>query len=158
MMDLRKCRLSLLATVMLIACSSDPASVDLEVLEYDPAVITETTVGQEVTFALEVRNPTAREVLLSLPHGKFSFDPIVTPPGSQDVIWRRWNGIVVDLPTERVVLPAGGSHTFSVTWDLRDRAGEPVEPGEYLVHYSLVVEPYLTVVGEAQFSLTVRPE
>jgi hypothetical protein len=87
-------RFCLLLTAALLGCSSDPSAVELREVEIVPHVSRVATFGKEVTFALEVQNLSEEEVVLTLPHREFSFDPIVRSPERAEVVWRRWNGVV----------------------------------------------------------------
>ena len=150
-----RCRLLLLLGAALFGCSSDPSGVQPQPLNIFPHTQRQATLGQQVTFALEVQNPSDREVVLTLPHGEFSFDPIVTSPDGEELVWRRWNGVVANMQPDAVVIPPGGAHLFSAVWHLRDLAGEEIDPGMYNVELSLVVAPFLTVLGHTRFALTV---
>lgn len=56
------------------------------------------------------------------------------------VVWRRLEGEAIAMALGIVRLEPGEARTFVATWDGRDRSGEPVPPGLYVVRGRLPVE------------------
>ncbi len=123
----------LAATIALTGCGGDvvaPADASLQLVLTATSV---TAASQGMTFTLQVTNASDAPATIDLGTGNGAFSPIVTDGGGVTV----WNypGFVgfTDLPDEGLILPAGGTASFAVTWDLRDNAGQRVAPGTYYV-------------------------
>jgi hypothetical protein len=146
----------LLALILLTACSRSPSNPGGEDLVYTPHEVTSARLGESVTFSIEVENPSDRELKLPLGLGQYSFDPVVVGLDQRQV-WRRWSGVVTDIPTEYVPIPPHGRVTFSVSWDLTRSEGGPVSPGTYRVYYRLVGEDLSRPLVDTHFDLEVLP-
>lgn len=113
--------------------------------------------GGSVVLTLRVGNPTAGVARLPLfaSHG-YAFDPVVQAADGREV-WRRLPGRFAGTADELVLAP--GAHAeLTAVWDLRDRHGRPVPPGEYRVRGRLLREDGSALeTGGALHPLRVLP-
>lgn len=82
-----------------------------------------------ITFTVTIRNRSDALRTLTLPSGQ-THDCIVYSETDQEV-WRWSAGRVFIQTLTELTLAPGESQSFTATWDLTDRQGAPLPPGEY---------------------------
>jgi hypothetical protein len=97
-------------------------------------------VGAPITFTLTVTNPTDEPAMLLFPSGQM-YDFAVSPLGGRSVAWRWGLGRVFTQAFVEQTLAPHATLTFSVEWDQRDAAGQPVGTGVYTVAGVLTTSP-----------------
>jgi hypothetical protein len=86
--------------------------------------------GREpITLVVTIRNRGDAECTLTLPTSQ-THDCIVHDAGGREV-WRWSAGRMFAQVLTELTLAPGASRTFTSTWDLTDRAGAPLPPGDY---------------------------
>lgn len=89
-------------------------------------------VGEPVRIELVLRNAGSDPVELFVPGRPPAFDLVVETESGRTV-WRRLEGKPIAMALGIVRLAPGEEVTFAHTWRQRDRRGEPVLPGDYVV-------------------------
>ncbi len=87
-------------------------------------------VGEPITLTLAVTNPGADPVTLTAPSSQL-YDFIVLREGRE--IWRWSAGQMFLTVLTPLTIAPGQTRAFTETWDQRDRNGQPVTPGDYVI-------------------------
>lgn len=89
--------------------------------------------GAPVAFTLVVLNATDEEVTLQRRTGQvFDFE-VRREDNPGKPVWNWAHGRLFTMALGTETLPSGIPRVYTVIWDRRDNAGNPVEPGTYLV-------------------------
>jgi len=144
----RSCLVALLVVSAILGCASGPplsqgAASEEKTFPLQLALRTNRPayqVGEPVTLTLQARNPTTRQVSLTVPTSQL-YDFSVYQGERQ--VWRWSAGKAFLMMITELSIPAGQTRTFTEVWDQRDQGGRQVPPGEYRVVGNLVAAEQL---------------
>jgi intracellular proteinase inhibitor BsuPI len=95
--------------------------------------------GEPVRFRLRVQNVAQRPLDLYLRGRTITFDVLISRAVG-GVVWRRLEGEIIPAIVQLRPLAPGERLEAEAVWDQRANDGKRVEPGEYVVDASLLVE------------------
>lgn len=108
--------------------------------DFETRVVLRDTAGTEsntfqpsdrITLAVIIRNRSDAPRTLTVPSSQ-TYDCIVYA-GDNKEVWRWSAGRMFAQVITELTLAPGESRTFTATWDLTDRTGSPLSPGDYSV-------------------------